>query len=79
MKNVYTKYLVTGQALPPLSLTKAKPLAIAIPDWVLPLLVGAFIIGPLIWTVVGRKLTTSAIAKGAKVTEKTVDKWIAAA
>jgi hypothetical protein len=76
---VYTRYLVSGQSVPTAEPSKAKPLAITLPDWVIPLLVGTFVIGPFIWTVVGRKLTTAAIAKGAKVSEKKVDEWLAAA
>ena len=70
------RYLVTtrARAQPP----RVKPLAITLPDWVIPLLVGTFIIGPFIWTVVGRKLATAAIAKGAKVSEKKVEQWLAA-
>lgn len=40
------------------------------------LFVGAVIIGPLLWTSVGRKLAVAPIAKGAKVTEKQVDEWL---
>jgi len=78
VKTVYTKYLVTGQALPPLAPTKAKPLAITIPDWVLPLLVGTFILGAFVWTPIGRKIAISPIAKGAKVSEKKVESWMKA-
>lgn len=39
------------------------------------LFVGTLILGPLIWTAVGRELTTKAVSKGAKVTEAKVREW----
>jgi len=68
-----TKYLVAGQ---PLQTDQPKPLAITVPDWVLPLLVGTFILGAIVWTPIGRKIAIAPIAKGAKVSEKKVEAWL---
>ena len=68
-----TKYVVTEQ---PLQTQTPKPLAISIPDWVLPLLVGTFILGAFVWTPIGRKIAIAPIAKGAKVSEKKVESWM---
>ena len=67
-----TKYLVAGQ---PLQTDQPKPLAITLPDWVLPLIAGV-VLGAFIWTPVGRKIAISPIAKGAKVSEKKVEAWL---
>ena len=66
-----TRYLIEGQTI-----QTVKPLAITVPDWVLPLLVGTFILGALVWTPLGRKLAVSPIAKGAQVSEKKVEQWM---
>ena len=66
-----TRYLIEGQTI-----QTVKPLAITVPDWVLPLLVGTFILGALVWTPVGRSLTVSSIKKGAQVSEAKVNKWL---
>jgi hypothetical protein len=38
--------------------------------------IGAIIIGPFIWTALGRELAVGAIQKGAKVTREQVEKWL---
>ena len=42
------------------------------------LAIGGLIVGPLIWTAVGRHLAVQAIKKGARVTEEKVKSWIEA-
>ena len=66
-----TRYLIEGQTI-----QTVKPLAITVPDWVISLLVGTFILGALVWTPVGRSLTVSSIKKGAQVSEAKVNKWL---
>ena len=65
---MYTRYLVTKEQEP-----TPKPLTITLPDWVLPLLVGTFILGAFVWTPVGRSLAVSPIAKGANVSKRKVE------
>ena len=68
-----TRYLVDGQTT---QTQTFKPLELSIPGWVLPLLVGTFILGAFVWTPLGRKLAVSPIAKGAQVSEKKVEAWM---
>jgi len=68
-----SKYVVTGQQV---QTPTPKALDITLPDWVLPLLVGTFIFGALVWTPIGRKIAIAPIAKGAQVSEKKVENWM---
>ena len=68
-----TRYLVDGQTI---QTQTVKPLELIIPGWVLPLLVGTFILGALVWTPIGRKIAISPIAKGAQVSERKVESWM---
>ena len=68
-----TRYLIDGQTVSPQNI---KPLEFTIPGWVLPLLVGTFILGALVWTPVGRSLTVAGIKRGAQVSEAKVNKWL---
>lgn len=40
------------------------------------ILVGTLIIGPFLWTAVGRNLTIKAVSKGAEVSTARVEGWL---
>jgi len=49
---------------------------LSVGDVLLGIFIGAIIIGPFIWTALGRELAVGAIQKGAKVTREQVEKWL---
>ena len=73
-----TRYVVTGEPEQTTEPPKVKRFPIEIPNWVIALLIGTFVLGALVWTPVGRRLAVAPIAKAARVSEKKVEEWLAA-
>jgi hypothetical protein len=53
-----------------------KVRTLSVSDVLLGIFIGAIIIGPFIWTALGRELAKGAVQKGAKVTREQVERWI---
>jgi len=45
-------------------------------EFLLGLFIGGFLLGPIVWTELGRRLAIEAIRRGAKVTRERIEEWL---